>query len=1098
MQSQKQHNAQNCFNFNHPPLTPTLMNSNFAKSPMMTAKSVTSFFAEPLTPSYRMQANNCEPASPRLPSRADDRDDRRLQQQQLRHQQLQQQQEDNYHLYHEPEDPDEHKVSTDKSPILRSSPLSAQSKTCSGAVKLASKFARCPPLPPQSLRHANVSNSNTRHSNWPIQLPNALHGNKSNSSDFGNVSEPVATPVEQDDVSAEIYHCYVTSKTGSRADSRSRSYHGPKNTSHTLNPKLVADQAPYARDAAKNLSSNSVAELCMSPSAFMSCMMPVNFRDHCVRELIETESNYVHALDMILKSFAKPLECLLKRDENQLIFGHIKQFHHIHSSLQSELVKAALRTCSPITTHQTTQHRSIPNSQQPNSNPSTPTAINGGASNAANGSQQHPNVSPLASPLADLVPPSPSFAINSSTSGRQHSSQRYKISTCFLNVKDKLLKYGEYCASLCKAQALLDELSNRNEAIAATLDRCQQEANDGKFKLRDLLSLPMQRILKYHLLLAQLIKNTSNSHSDYQGLKRAHEAMVDLGQYINEVKRDTEAMQIIDNIERSITGLNMPANTKLIDYGRLVNDGFLRIKNSDTRTKVPNDSLLKLPHDLKQNKQKRYIFVFDKVMLICKPSGLRSYQYKEALVLSEFDIDQNPSTVLGDANQKHAAKDKWSFSFNLIRKTDKTFYTFFAKTQDLKLKWVESILKAMDNIHPEPCRNNETNHEFIMHTFDKALSCDHCGKLLLGLYYQGYRCRTCFTSAHKKCLGSIRQCGSKTVFFSDSKVTNRHSMSCKVLNEPQSPSIRSNCSDDSHNMFAQPCSASNSSSTQCIDKVMRNEYSNLKNDTNGAFLTGTNGCAARPVASMFNVSQQSHTLHSRSNLKSSKSTPAISLKMGTKARATTDYEGDEENGCLSIRAGDVILLLNRPAPLTFREDDFERSMSHMQLNEDGSKSDQLGSPNGMSILYGRNMRTGKDGRFPATVVQLMTNANDADDNNNNDDVSQSKTFFILDDYPWFCGKMERDHAEQLLKVRPNGAFLVRVSPKFKGSYVISLNYHGQVKHMRIFSDQDNRLYLSGNRFFNSVVQLVEFYEKNSLVENFHMLDAYLTLPYKSI
>lgn len=38
--------------------------------------------------------------------------------------------------------------------------------------------------------------------------------------------------------------------------------------------------------------------------------------------------------------------------------------------------------------------------------------------------------------------------------------------------------------------------------------RCQQEASNGKFKLRDILVVPMQRILKYHLLLEKLVKET--------------------------------------------------------------------------------------------------------------------------------------------------------------------------------------------------------------------------------------------------------------------------------------------------------------------------------------------------------------------------------------------------------------------------------------------------------------------------------------------------------------------------------------------------------------------------------------------------------------
>jgi hypothetical protein len=42
-----------------------------------------------------------------------------------------------------------------------------------------------------------------------------------------------------------------------------------------------------------------------------------------------------------------------------------------------------------------------------------------------------------------------------------------------------------------------------------TTQKCELSAKEGKFKLRDLLTVPMQRVLKYHLLLDQLIKNTT-------------------------------------------------------------------------------------------------------------------------------------------------------------------------------------------------------------------------------------------------------------------------------------------------------------------------------------------------------------------------------------------------------------------------------------------------------------------------------------------------------------------------------------------------------------------------------------------------------------
>ena len=58
----------------------------------------------------------------------------------------------------------------------------------------------------------------------------------------------------------------------------------------------------------------------------------------------------------------------------------------------------------------------------------------------------------------------------------------------------------------------------------------------------------MQRILKYHLLLDKLVHETSPTHDDYRGLERAKEAMVDVAQYSNEVKRDTEHLVVIRKV----------------------------------------------------------------------------------------------------------------------------------------------------------------------------------------------------------------------------------------------------------------------------------------------------------------------------------------------------------------------------------------------------------------------------------------------------------------------------------------------------------------------------------------------------------------------
>lgn len=42
---------------------------------------------------------------------------------------------------------------------------------------------------------------------------------------------------------------------------------------------------------------------------------------------------------------------------------------------------------------------------------------------------------------------------------------------------------------------------------------------------------------------------SQQNHEDYRGLERAKEAMIDVAQYINEVKKDSDTLQIMADIQ---------------------------------------------------------------------------------------------------------------------------------------------------------------------------------------------------------------------------------------------------------------------------------------------------------------------------------------------------------------------------------------------------------------------------------------------------------------------------------------------------------------------------------------------------------------------
>nr|UPI11531.1 phospholipase C gamma 1 [Mythimna separata] len=84
-----------------------------------------------------------------------------------------------------------------------------------------------------------------------------------------------------------------------------------------------------------------------------------------------------------------------------------------------------------------------------------------------------------------------------------------------------------------------------------------------------------------------------------------------------------------------------------------------------------------------------------------------------------------------------------------------------------------------------------------------------------------------------------------------------------------------------------------------------------------------------------------------------------------------------------------------------------------------------------------------------------------------------------EDKEWFHPFCTRVQAEELLrKANTDGAFLVRPSDKDHSSFAISFRTEREIKHCRI--KLEGRLYTIGTVRFESLVELVSYYEKNPL------------------
>jgi hypothetical protein len=103
---------------------------------------------------------------------------------------------------------------------------------------------------------------------------------------------------------------------------------------------------------------------------------------------------------------------------------------------------------------------------------------------------------------------------------------------------------------------------------------------------------------------------------------------------------------------------------------------------------------------------------------------------------------------------------RFAYSFMLVHVKNLHAYTMYARTEEDKNKWLSAIREALGNINPQRMQpmNNLSTHEVHMNTFEQPTSCEHCHKLLKGLFYQGYRCEKCGCSLHKDCISLLPKC----------------------------------------------------------------------------------------------------------------------------------------------------------------------------------------------------------------------------------------------------------------------------------------------------------------------------------------------------
>ncbi|KAM6177860.1 spermatogenesis-associated protein 13-like isoform 2-T2 [Rhynchocyon petersi] len=226
--------------------------------------------------------------------------------------------------------------------------------------------------------------------------------------------------------------------------------------------------------------------------------------------------------------------------------------------------------------------------------------------------------------------------------------------------------YSEYCnnhPSACMELAgLMKQVKYRHFFEAC---RLLQQMID--IAIDGFLLTPVQKICKYPLQLAELLKYTTPEHSDYSNIKAAYEAMKNVVCLINERKRKLESVDKIAHWQVSIVGWEgldiLDRSSELIHSGEL--------------TKIS-----------KQGKSpQRTFFLFDHQLVSCKKDLLRRniLYYK-----GRADMDSMTLLDLPDGRDRDfnlCVKN----AFKLVSQTTGEVHLFCAKKQEDKERWLQAF-----------------------------------------------------------------------------------------------------------------------------------------------------------------------------------------------------------------------------------------------------------------------------------------------------------------------------------------------------------------------------------------------------------------------
>ncbi|XP_014247905.1 pleckstrin homology domain-containing family G member 3 isoform X2 [Cimex lectularius] len=231
-----------------------------------------------------------------------------------------------------------------------------------------------------------------------------------------------------------------------------------------------------------------------------------------------------------------------------------------------------------------------------------------------------------------------------------------KVAKVFVKNNSGFSIYTDYCTNYPRTVSVLTELMRQENTVR--LFRERQSSLQHTLPLGSYLLKPVQRILKYHLLLQNIVKNLAPEAEGYGDVVDALSTMTAIAHHINDMKRKHEHAVRVQEIQSLLLGWQ---GEDLTTYGELCAEGTFRMSGA---------------------KALRHAFLFDQILLITKKKEEGILGYKAHIMCSNLMLIES---VTGEP-----------LSFHVIPFDNPRYqYTLQARSLEQKREWTLQLKRVI-------------------------------------------------------------------------------------------------------------------------------------------------------------------------------------------------------------------------------------------------------------------------------------------------------------------------------------------------------------------------------------------------------------------